>query len=205
MRSRTLCMVAAAALGAAACGSDQATYNNVSVNNAAGPSQALASISLKNASGETIGTVRGSDSVRGATFVIEARGLPPGEHGVHLHDVGLCETPDFSSAGSHWNPTGAKHGGQNPQGPHMGDLQNVTVGPDGALQTELVVAGAFFDKAGRGAPEDEKAILDSNGAALVIHAKADDYRTDPSGSSGDRIACAVLGAPEAAASDQEGS
>ena len=101
---------------------------------------------------------------------------------MHLHQTGRCEAPGFASAGPHWNPTGKQHGSENPQGAHMGDLQNVTVEPDGSLSAEVAVPG------GAASP-----MLDANGAALVIHADPDDYKTDPSGNSGARIACAVLG------------
>lgn len=153
-------------------------------------------VSLVGPDGTIIGSVSAGDSAEGAVLKIAAEGLPPGTHGVHLHDVGLCEGPGFESAGSHWNPTGSQHGFQNPQGPHFGDLPNITVGEDGNFSGTLTVEGSYLkqtrERRGDGGP-----ILDANGAALVIHAEADDFRTDPSGNSGDRIACAALGDPQA--------
>jgi Cu-Zn family superoxide dismutase len=163
--------------------------------NDSGPLAEAPAVPLVNASGEIIGEVRGGDSDEGATLQIDARGLPPGIHGFHIHDVGLCEPPDFKSAGPHWNPTDKKHGGENPEGSHMGDLQNVTVAQDGTLQVRIVVPGTYLSNAGRDVAGGAQQILDPNGAAIAIHAKADDYKTDPSGDSGDRIACAVLGSP----------
>jgi len=113
----------------------------------------------------------------GASLAIEAAGLPPGVHALHLHAAGRCDPPDFSSAGPHWNPTARKHGRANPEGPHLGDLPNLTVGADGRARANLPVPAGSRD---------------DDGVALVIHAQADDDRTDPSGNSGARIACAAF-------------
>lgn len=179
-------VVAAGLLGLAACEGDEAGEGQLSE---------APAVPLVNSSGEIIGEVRGGDSDQGATLLVTARGLPPGEHGMHLHEIGICETPDFTSAGPHWNPTGAQHGFEDPQGPHAGDLRNVTVGPDGNLRAEVTIADAFLRTAGRDVGVNARQILDASGAALVIHAQPDDYRTNPSGDSGDRIACAELGEP----------
>jgi Cu-Zn family superoxide dismutase len=117
---------------------------------------------------------------------IEAAGLRPGTYGAHVHAVGRCDPPDFASAGPHWNPTGQQHGSQNPQGAHKGDLPNLMVGADGRGSVELVIPGVSLR--GSRAP-----MLDADGAALVVHERADDYRTDPTGNSGGRIACGVFG------------
>ena len=116
---------------------------------------------------------------------VSLQGFQPGVYGAHLHSIGRCEGPDFQTAGSHWNPTGAAHGRDNPGGAHLGDLPNVTVGADGSGAIEFTVKGAMLTTG-------INPLLDADGAALVVHAKADDYRTDPSGNSGARVACAVL-------------
>ena len=140
---------------------------------------------LKDASGRSVATASLTQSGESLQVRIVATALPPGAHGAHVHSVGACDAPDFASAGPHWNPTGRLHGTQNPQGPHRGDMPNLLVGTDGRGTLEFVIpAGAIA----RG----ENRLLDQDGAALVIHAAADDYRTDPSGNSGARIACGVL-------------
>jgi Cu-Zn family superoxide dismutase len=109
-------------------------------------------------------------------------------HGIHVHTVGRCDPPDFASAGPHWNPASRKHGFNNPAGPHAGDLRNVEVAANGALGATVTLPGASLT-----GPAPAGVLLNHDGAALVLHAAADDYVTDPSGNSGDRIACAVLG------------
>ena len=143
--------------------------------------QGGAPMPLINASGQSIGSIRAWQTAGGVTFRIDARGLPHGIHGVHVHSVGRCEPPDFASAGPHWNPLGTKHGINNPAGPHAGDMPNVEVAANGVLGATVVLPAASMGS-----------LLDTDGAALVIHAAADDYVTDPSGNSGARIACAVI-------------
>lgn len=132
-------------------------------------------------SGQVLGQVRMWETPGGVTFRIGAAGLAHGNHGLHVHAVGRCDGPGFTTAGPHWNPAQRKHGFNNPAGPHGGDLPNVTVAANGVLQEAVTLPGASF-----------AGLLDADGAALVIHAQADDYATDPSGNSGDRIACAVI-------------
>ena len=136
---------------------------------------------LVNSAGQSIGSVRMWETPGGVTFRLGAAGLPHGIHGIHVHSVGRCDPPGFATAGAHWNPAGTKHGFNNPAGPHRGDLPNVTVAANGVLQEAVSLPGASF-----------ATLLDADGAALVIHAQADDYVTDPSGNSGERIACAVI-------------
>jgi superoxide dismutase, Cu-Zn family len=155
----------------------------------AAPDVVLAEVPLLRDDGTSIGTVRVFQENTGVVLRVEAQGLPPGIHGVHVHAVGRCEAPKFTSAGPHWNPTSKQHGHQNPNGYHRGDLGNLGVGTDGALTAGLLVPGARLRTDGNG---DGPVLIDADGAALVFHAGADDERTDPSGNSGDRIACAVL-------------
>lgn len=136
---------------------------------------------LVNSAGQSVGTVRAWQTAGGISFRISASGLPHGLHGVHVHAVGRCDPPDFKSAGGHWNPAGKQHGMNNPAGPHAGDLPNVEVAANGVLTATLTLPNASM-----------ATLLDADGAALVVHAASDDYKTDPSGNSGARIACAVI-------------
>ena len=145
------------------------------------PDVPVSNANLVSSSGVVIGSVRVFSEPTGVMLRITAEGLPPGQHGVHVHMTGRCDAPAFTTAGGHWNPTTRKHGHQNPEGFHSGDLGNLGVGADGKLTAGLLIPGATFD-----------ALRDADGSAFVIHAKADDEKTDPSGNSGDRIACAVL-------------
>lgn len=143
----------------------------------------LGTAQLANAEGRPVGTAvffrRGNDT----TVSITINGTPGAVHGMHLHAVGKCEAP-FTSAGPHLNPGGHQHGKDNPQGAHLGDLPNVTIDKAGlgTASTSLGLDGAAIDAA----------LFDADGTAVVLHAAADDYRTDPSGNSGARIACGVL-------------
>jgi Cu-Zn family superoxide dismutase len=120
----------------------------------------------------------------GVQVRVQAAGLPTGHYGIHLHAVGRCDGPAFASAGPHWNPTARQHGSLNPAGHHLGDLPNLDVDASGDGRLEFEIAGASLSGTG--------GLFDADGTAVVIHAAADDYRTDPSGNSGARIACGVL-------------
>ena len=141
---------------------------------------------LLDASGKTVGTARVWDMGDGIHVEANLTGLKAaGTHGIHLHMVGQCTAPDFTSAGGHWNPMGMMHGSENPQGAHKGDLPNITVDAKGAAKLSAHISGVTLR-------EGPNALLDADGAAIVVHAAADDYRTDPSGNSGARIACGVF-------------
>jgi Cu-Zn family superoxide dismutase len=141
------------------------------------------SVSMISASGQELGTLMLNEAGGVISVSGTLRGLPPGEHGIHLHQGGQC-TPPFESAGPHWNPTTKMHGSQNPQGPHAGDMPNITVGADSSANVNVNSAAGPL----RGA----NGLIDADGAAVVIHAKADDLKTDPSGNSGARIACGAV-------------
>ncbi|HEX8694082.1 MAG TPA: superoxide dismutase family protein [Longimicrobium sp.] len=152
-----------------------------------------ASATLRDAQGQELGTL--ALRQRGQGIVVEGRlsGLPEGQHGIHLHAVGRCDPP-FESAGPHWNPTSRQHGTQNPQGPHAGDLPSLTATGDGIADVAGTTPAGRLSGAG--------GLLDADGAAIVVHEKADDNRTDPSGNSGARIACGVIQSAGAAGAGQ---
>jgi Cu-Zn family superoxide dismutase len=117
---------------------------------------------------------------------LEAKGLPPGVHGFHIHQTGKCEPPSFTSAGDHLNPTHKQHGFYNPKGFHAGDLPNIQVAADGTVRADVESKNVTLKKG------EPNSLLRKGGTSLVIHEKADDYVTDPSGNSGSRIACGVI-------------
>jgi superoxide dismutase, Cu-Zn family len=140
---------------------------------------------LKNAQGKNVGTASLRETQDGVLIIIEAKGLPEGLHAVHIHSVGKCEGPAFASAGGHFNPLNKKHGLKNPEGPHAGDLPDLYVNKDGDGRYEVLMESVTL---GPG----ETSIFDSDGSTIVIHATADDNMTDPTGNSGDRIACGFI-------------
>lgn len=150
---------------------------------------AAARTPMRDAAGRDLGTVAVLLTSTGARLAGSLSGLPAGEHGLHFHQVGRCdraEATPFTSAGGHYNPANRQHGPLNPAGPHAGDLPNVTAGPDGRVafpDSGLVVAMSESARAG---------LFDADGTALMVHAAADDYRSDPAGNAGARIACGVL-------------
>lgn len=148
-----------------------------------GTAAAGQSFTFAGGDGSPLGSATASEGAGGVTLMIEAMGMPAGVHGIHLHEKGLCDGPTFESAGAHWNPASKMHGRDNPQGAHLGDLENLTIPASGAASASVTVAGGTM-----------AAMADADGTALVVHAKPDDYKTDPSGESGDRIACAVVAA-----------
>lgn len=191
----TLMLMTASALALAACADNEPvtedaanlTVNEALLENAAvvgnDAAPAEAPINFVNGEGAVVGTVTVEDSPAGLSLRLAASGMQPATHGLHLHAVGTCQGPKFESAGPHWNPDNKQHGTENPQGPHKGDLPNVTVAADGTLAQTLTLAGVNMAE-----------LRDADGTALVLHAQADDNKTDPSGNSGDRIACAVIAA-----------
>jgi superoxide dismutase, Cu-Zn family len=147
------------------------------------PSRATAE--LMNANGQVVGMatlVQRGDVVE---LEVEASGLEPGPHGIHFHEVGLCEAPGFTTAGGHFNPQGKQHGLDSPNGAHAGDLPNLTADASGNASGKVLTERITLD-------EGQLSVFDADGTALVIHATADDQMTDPAGNSGARVACGVI-------------
>lgn len=136
---------------------------------------------VRSASGDSLGTLAFHSTPQGIHIAGALRGLTSGVHGIHVHQVGRCDAPGFTTAGAHLNPTGAQHGLENAAGAHAGDLPNITA--DGAGNATVDISSSRTTVSG---------LLDADGSAIVVHAAADDQRTDPSGNSGARVACGVI-------------
>lgn len=138
---------------------------------------------IRDASGKEVGQAILTEAAHGVIVKVKFASLPPGSHAFHIHDVGQCEPP-FTTAGGHFNPGNTKHGFANSAGYHGGDMPNVDVPASGAIEVEVFVPDVSL--------HDKNKLFDTDGSALIVHAGVDDYRTDPAGNAGDRIACGVL-------------
>jgi Cu-Zn family superoxide dismutase len=157
---------------------------------AAAASASIVHADLIGTNGKRMGTVMLQDTPTGVLVTTQAKGLPAGEHGFHFHEKGVCDAKQkFTTAGGHFAPGMTQHGLMVMGGPHGGDMPNQTVGANGVLQSRLLNTGVTL-------AAGAKSLADMDGSALVIHAKADDYKTQPSGDAGDRIACAVVAMPK---------
>ncbi|MDG5487954.1 superoxide dismutase family protein [Sphingomonas sp. BGYR3] len=178
--NRAIFAMAAGAMALSACTTTSQTASAPTAPAAPAGAQVL-SASLRTGTNAPVGTVTATAATDGVVMTIEAMNMPQGTHGVHVHTVGKCDAPDFTTAGGHWNPAGRQHGLDNPAGSHAGDLPNLLIGADGKGTLNYTVRGATL-----------AAMMDADGSAFVVHAGPDDMKTDPSGNSGGRIACGVF-------------
>lgn len=184
---KSLLRVAPIVFALAACGAPEEPAEDVTLDEsaaieeaAAEPRQAMAA--LTTADGQSVGTAVATQASGSVMITLEAMNMPPGPHGVHVHEVGMCEAPGFQTAGGHWNPTDQAHGLENPAGQHAGDMANLEIGEDGTGSLEYTLQGGA----------DFAGLTEGDGSAFIIHSGRDDQVTDPSGDSGERIACGVF-------------
>jgi Cu-Zn family superoxide dismutase len=156
---------------------------------ASAKSAAKTTVELKDAQGKSVGTAvlwsKAGKNAAGVYMKLDLHGLPPGVHALHFHGKAQCDPPDFKSAGPHFNPDGKKHGLENPEGHHAGDMNNFTVNAGGSAKFKVLNKDVTLG-------DDSHSLFSNGGTALVIHAKPDDMKTDPAGNAGDRIACGVI-------------
>jgi Cu-Zn family superoxide dismutase len=183
MRRATLVVAGSVLLGLAGTAMALSAGGEASRGEAQQPDTARAV--LRDSAGQQVGVATLVQTPDGVLVRTELTNVPPGVHAFHVHEVGRCDPPSFQSAGGHYNPFGRQHGILNASGPHAGDMPNIHVPETRRLTFEVLIPRVTL---GQG----QATLFDANGSALVVHAGADDYRTDPAGNAGARIACGVV-------------
>lgn len=194
---RVLIVSFAACLAAAAWAQQQPASQGQSPARSANPDRNV-TVSMMDAKGRSVGTVEVRQLGHGTVFISDLKNLPPGPHGFHIHERGVCDPPQFTSAGDHYSPQNKKHGFDSAQGYHAGDLPNIHVTQQGSAKAEFHSARLTLERqpgAKQAGDAGPFVLMDQDGSAIMIHAKGDDYQASTPDSTGDRVACGVIKAP----------